>query len=257
MKPHAFESAADALAWMATGRNVAAGIVDRSLRDADGLDLGPTLRKLEPRKLSLVLLDSVSIGAASATAAALAGYCAVVTKPFRPERLRDALATALQETTPKSRAPSSSARLPRADLPPLRVLLAEDNLVNQKVALAMLRRLGYRADVAESGVEAIAALEAETYDLVLMDVHMPAMDGLEATRRIRSRWSTERQPRIVAMTANAMEADQEACRDAGMDDFLAKPVRLESLAAALARCRPLSARAPLAEASAAQEPTAL
>ena len=119
-----------------------------------------------------------------------------------------------------------------AERHPLRILLAEDNLVNQKLALRLLLQMGYRADLACNGVEALEALERERYDLVLMDVQMPEMDGLEAAREINLRWGEQR-PRIVAMTANAMQGDREACLAAGMDDYVTKPIRVESLVEAL------------------------
>jgi signal transduction histidine kinase/DNA-binding NarL/FixJ family response regulator len=118
---------------------------------------------------------------------------------------------------------------------PLRILLVEDNLVNLKVALRMLNRIGYRADVAASGLEAIQAFERQDYDLVLMDLQMPEMDGLEATRRIRQRWPRPGGPRIIAMTANAMRGDRELCLAAGMDDYVSKPVKLPALEAAIQR----------------------
>jgi CheY-like chemotaxis protein len=121
----------------------------------------------------------------------------------------------------------------------LRILLAEDNAMNQKVALRLLERLGYRADVATNGLEAIEALERQPYDVVLMDVQMPELDGLDATRRIGERWPAETRPHIIAMTANALPEDREACFAAGMNDYVAKPIRAEELAAALKRARPL------------------
>jgi signal transduction histidine kinase/ligand-binding sensor domain-containing protein/CheY-like chemotaxis protein/HPt (histidine-containing phosphotransfer) domain-containing protein len=127
------------------------------------------------------------------------------------------------------------AEPPIAGRLPLRVLLAEDNSINQKVALLMLVRMGYRADVAGNGFEVLEALRRQRYDLILMDVQMPGMDGLEATRRIRAELPPDRQPRIIAMTANALREHQEACRAAGMDGFLAKPVLLEDLRAAFLR----------------------
>jgi signal transduction histidine kinase/CheY-like chemotaxis protein len=133
-------------------------------------------------------------------------------------------------------APASPDRARLAERLPLRTLLVEDNLVNQKVALRMLKRMGYRADVAANGLEAIEALERQSYDLVLMDMQMPEMDGLDATRRIRQRWPGRAGPRIVAMTANAMRGDRELCLAAGMDDYVSKPITLHELEAAIARC---------------------
>jgi CheY-like chemotaxis protein len=116
--------------------------------------------------------------------------------------------------------------------------VAITSLVNQKLAILFLQRLGYRADVAANGVEAVAAVTNAPHDVILMDVQLPEMDGLEATRRIRGDIPADRQPRIVAMTANAMADDRRKCLAAGMDDYLAKPIRLEEVAAALAACEP-------------------
>jgi PAS domain S-box-containing protein len=116
---------------------------------------------------------------------------------------------------------------------PLQILLVEDNAVNQKLALRLLDQFGYPAEVAENGLEAISALESASFDLVLMDVQMPELDGLEATRRIRRRWPGSDGPRIVAMTANAMAGDRELCLAAGMDGYISKPIRVEELVAAL------------------------
>jgi CheY-like chemotaxis protein len=112
---------------------------------------------------------------------------------------------------------------------PLRILLAEDNVVNQKLALRILQQMGYRADLASNGIEAIESVERQTYDVVLMDVQMPEMDGLEATRQIAAKWPRAKRPRIVAMTANAMQGDREMCIAAGMDDYLTKPIRVDQL----------------------------
>ena len=121
---------------------------------------------------------------------------------------------------------------------PLRILLAEDNVVNQKVALRMLERMGYRADVVANGLEALEALTRQAYDVILMDVHMPEMGGLEATQHICQQWPTALQPRIIAITANAMPGDREACLAVGMDDYISKPVQAGALRAALERCDP-------------------
>ena len=118
----------------------------------------------------------------------------------------------------------------------LQVLLAEDNTVNQVVTRKMLGRLGLKADIAVNGLEVLEALAKRHYDVVLMDVQMPEMDGLEATRAIRRKWPSARQPSIIAMTASAMEGDREKCLEAGMDDYISKPIRLESLKTALENC---------------------
>jgi CheY-like chemotaxis protein len=115
----------------------------------------------------------------------------------------------------------------------LSILLAEDNTVNQKVTQKMLKKLGFRADVAANGVEVLQALDRQTYDVVLMDVQMPEMDGLEATKAIRQKCSEV--PKIIAMTASALKGDREMCLDAGMDDYICKPVRIQDLARVLKR----------------------
>jgi CheY-like chemotaxis protein/HPt (histidine-containing phosphotransfer) domain-containing protein len=133
---------------------------------------------------------------------------------------------------------------------PLQILVADDNAVNQQLALALLGKMGYGADVVTNGADVLEALARRRYDVVLMDVEMPVMDGLEASRRINREWRDGRRPRIIAMTANAMQGDRETCLAAGMDDYLSKPIRREELAAALARSEPHAISAgdsPLAE----------
>jgi CheY-like chemotaxis protein/HPt (histidine-containing phosphotransfer) domain-containing protein len=130
---------------------------------------------------------------------------------------------------------------------PLRILVAEDNSVNQRVALLLLERLGYSADVAGNGYEVLAALHRQPYDVVLMDVQMPDMDGLEATRRIQSEWPEAQRPRVVAMTASALVADRNACLSAGMGGFLSKPVLIRELQAALRSVAPTPASSPAPE----------
>src|SRR5262249_32896517 len=158
-------------------------------------------------------------------------------KPIKPSQLFDALVSVLAEQPVHVQARVTRSELDpgMAGRHPLRILLAEDNVVNQKVALRLLGQMGYRADVAGNGLEAIDAIERQTYDVVLMDVQMPELDGFGASREINRRWPGER-PRIVAMTANAMQGDRELCEAAGMDDYVAKPIRVEELVDALLRC---------------------
>jgi signal transduction histidine kinase/CheY-like chemotaxis protein/ligand-binding sensor domain-containing protein len=164
-------------------------------------------------------------------------------RPIRGLRLHRAVLRALGKV-PRSGAPDDEAatQIAAVDLPALRILVAEDNVINQKLMLLMLQRLGYSADVVTDGEETLTALRRQRYDVVLMDVQMPGMDGLEASRRIHREWLEAERPRIIAVTANALRGDREACLNAGMDDYLSKPVLLEDLRAAL--CRVFGAAVP-------------
>jgi signal transduction histidine kinase/CheY-like chemotaxis protein/ligand-binding sensor domain-containing protein len=156
-------------------------------------------------------------------------------RPIRGARLHRSLLRAFGKTPQGVPRDGESASRPGAGLPKLRILVAEDNVINQKVALLMLQRLGYAADVAADGEETLDALRRQHYDVILMDVQMPGMDGLEAARRIRDEWPAAERPRIIAVTANALREDREVCLASGMDDYLSKPVLLEDLRAALCR----------------------
>jgi CheY-like chemotaxis protein/HPt (histidine-containing phosphotransfer) domain-containing protein len=187
---------------------------------------------------------------------ARAGIGAVVVKPIKASGLHGAVATVLDlddEATGRRRELETAFDADLARRHPLRILLTEDNTVNQRLALRLLQRMGYRGDVAGNGIEAIEAIERQPYDLVLMDVQMPEMDGLEATRRIVERWARDDRPWIVAMTAEAMQGDRERCIEAGMDDYLTKPIRPRELAAAIERA-PLRTRAGAVTAEEPSEP---
>jgi CheY-like chemotaxis protein len=167
-------------------------------------------------------------------------FSAHLAKPIRQSQLFDTLVGLLvKDMAPKTAAPSKSKLDPTmAARHPLRILLAEDNVVNQKLALRLLQQMGYRADVASNGIEAVESVERQTYDVILMDVQMPEMDGLEASRRITAKWPGGERPRIVAMTANAMQGDREMCLRAGMDDYVTKPIRIDALVEALEHAIP-------------------
>jgi len=175
-------------------------------------------------------------------AAARRGVQSYLTLPIRPSQLRGLLepkGLSIGRVAPVAPLPAQEGPVK------VRVLLAEDNLVNQKVALIMLQKFGIEADVVATGVEALDALVGVAYDLILMDCQMPEMDGFEATRRIRERERGSRRMPVVAMTANAMVGDREKCLEAGMDDYIAKPVRAEALHRALSLWLPVGAVAPL------------
>ena len=160
---------------------------------------------------------------------------------FRRGNEEDLASAALLSQEPVVQAPQP------AGTEPLRILLAEDNPLNQKVARLLLEKLGYSADLAANGHEVLAALDRQDYDVVLMDVMMPELDGLEATRRIVARWPPEKRPRIVALTASAMREDRERCLAAGMDEYLSKPIDLPALAETLLRAHRASREAREAE----------
>ncbi|MEM7538777.1 MAG: response regulator [Chloroflexota bacterium] len=142
-------------------------------------------------------------------------------------------------TPPIKTAASSSNQYNIASQHPLRILLAEDNVINQKVARMMLKKCGYTIDIVANGLEAISALQQQTYDVILMDIQMPEMDGVTATQHIRTDWLPEQQPVIIALTANAMDHQREEYLAAGMDDFVAKPLRMLALTTALLHVKPI------------------
>ncbi len=236
MLPEAVASGAEALALVTQGATFDLAILDMQMPLMDGAMLSLELRRLAgAQKLPLVMLTS---GASSSRQLkeqyGELDFAAFLNKPIKPSQLFDVLMNVLGAPKPTAAATPPRLEAEMAHRLPLRILVAEDNPVNQKVALRLLERFGYRADVAGNGAEAVAALRRQPYDVVLMDVHMPEMDGLEATRQIRAEWPPQ-QPRIIAMTANAMQGDRETCFAAGMDDYIGKPVHIQELRAVLER----------------------
>jgi signal transduction histidine kinase/CheY-like chemotaxis protein/HPt (histidine-containing phosphotransfer) domain-containing protein len=239
-------------------------ILDMHMPEMDGLALCEAI-KADPALTATSIVMLTSLGqrghAAAARAAGVAGY---LTKPVRQHHLRQCLATVLAGDRSAERGiaepEKASARslVTRHTLAEARVhdrarvLLAEDNLVNQRVAVKMLEQLGCLVDIAVDGERAIAALESATYDLVIMDCQMPVMDGFEATRAIRQREGGNRHTPIIAMTANAMTGDRERCIEAGMDGYLTKPVRQDELTAAVSRWLPTRVPEPKRETRAAK-----
>ncbi|MGZ8435309.1 MAG: response regulator, partial [Candidatus Binatia bacterium] len=203
-------------------------ILDMHMSEIDGVELATKIRALAHRR-SLPLMMLSSMGQRD-NANGL--FAAVLSKPAKEARLFDAL-SALFGVVSNVNAKSAAADTNLASNYPLRILLAEDNVVNQKVALKILERMGYRTDVASNGKEAVEAVERQRYDVILMDVQMPETDGVQATAKIRELLGDQR-PWIIALTANALEGDRERYIGVGMDDYLSKPIRVAALAQALA-----------------------
>jgi GAF domain-containing protein/CheY-like chemotaxis protein/anti-sigma regulatory factor (Ser/Thr protein kinase) len=240
----------EALAWIRDGDPFDLAILDMQMPEMSGVELAAALRQeRDANSLPLVLYSSLG---GREEASGSADFAAYLTKPVRPSMLFDTLMTlfvdhgVVEPEAPKGRRPEALM----AQYHPLRILVAEDNAVNQKLALRLLEKMGYRADVAGNGLEAIEAVERSSaahapYDVILMDIQMPEMDGLEATRRIVDRWSWAERPAIIAMTANVMTGDRELTVEAGMDDYVAKPIRVDELIGALSKVTPVNEKGDL------------
>jgi signal transduction histidine kinase/DNA-binding response OmpR family regulator len=222
----------EAIQWIGQGEVFDVAILDMHMPQMDGVELAKRIHTSDA-KIPLVLFSSLGRREAGVEEGLFSAY---LTKPLKQSQLFDTLAglflgeTRVREEKPATERikldPEFGARHP------LRILLAEDNVVNQKLALRILEQMGYRADVASNGIEAIESIQRQSYDVILMDVQMPEMDGLDATRSIRKLINIK-QPRIVAMTANAMQGDREMCIAAGMNDYISKPIRVNELKDAL------------------------
>ncbi|MFI1154914.1 response regulator [Streptomyces sp. NPDC020817] len=237
MVVRATRSPAEAMEWIRRGDPFDVGILDYHMPETNGVALARDIHKLRSRsELPLILLSSVG----RQSAEDLDEFASYHTKPIKAGRLGEELCKALQAPE-TSRSPSASAP-PPADLAAaprdLRILVAEDNEPNRLLLLRMLEKIGYAAQVAHNGRQALEALRERPYDVVLMDVQMPEMDGLEASRRIHREWPADTRPTIIAMTANAMPGDREQCLAAGMDDYITKPLHLQELARALHASHP-------------------
>lgn len=228
----AFATPSQALEALDAGQDFDLAILDMHMPEMDGIDLA---RQVQMRKPDLPKILFSSLGLRD-TAEDKELFAAALAKPLRQSQLFDTLVTIFAPaiaTKVKPRTPGKPQSDPdMAKRHPLRILLAEDNLVNQKLATRLLEQMGYRIDLASNGIEACESVARQTYDVVLMDVQMPEMDGLEASRRINREHAAAR-PRIIAMTANAMQGDREMCLAAGMDDYIAKPIRVDRLVEAL------------------------
>jgi PAS domain S-box-containing protein len=237
MLPSAYTSSLEALAQVQAGVAFDVALLDMQMPDMDGLMLAEQIRRYRTSQaLPLVMLTSLGRREVDTRGVE---FSAFLYKPLKPSQLYNALLSIFAEQAqPLVRRPEPTDSQFDALLGerlPLRILLAEDNAVNQKLALLLLKRMGYRADVAANGLEVLETLQRQHYDVILMDVQMPDMDGLEASRAIHEGWEVSQRPRIIAMTANAMQGDREECLAAGMDDYLTKPIQITALQEALER----------------------
>ena len=234
MKPSTLPSALEALDRVRHGEAFDVAVLDMSMPEVDGLELASEIRRRRgPDELPIVLLTSLG----QRHAYPRSGLSACLSKPIKASLL---FATLVAVTGGVTQADAASPALPATTLTPgrtagLRVLVAEDHSTNQRVILRLLRHLGCEADLVADGHQAVAAVRERPYDVVLMDIQMPELDGVQATREIVRRRGADTRPRIIAMTANAMPGDREAYLEAGMDGYLAKPVELADLAAVLAQ----------------------
>lgn len=239
MRPHETADPSQALRWIDRGAGYDVALLDMQMPEMDGRTLAEKIRRrVNTDVTKLVLLSSLGTRQSDAGTEL---FQAQLAKPVKASQLYDLLVSLwgdarLPEIKDDPATSGFNGQMGRQM--PLRILLAEDNTINQKLALEILRRLGYTAEIAGNGREAIQSIERQRYDVVLMDVQMPEMDGLAATRAICRRWSENQRPRIVAVTANAMAEDRNACLAAGMDDYISKPIDVAELVRALRACRP-------------------
>ena len=254
MVPYSAESPQQALEWLKKGEQYDLGVLDLQMPGMDGLALAMEIHKLPgAAMMPLVLLMPLGLHS-DAPGSTHIVFAHTVNKPVKPAQLCEVLVRAL--LSPKAAArqqPTSKPGQPLTERLPLRILLCDDNAINQKVAARILQTIGYQPDLAGNGREALDALDKKPYDLIFMDVMMPEMDGLEATRAIRERQKDgaahpNYQPRIiiVAMTAQAMQGDREKCLAAGMDDYLSKPILPKDVRAIVERWGPQATPAPTA-----------
>jgi signal transduction histidine kinase/HPt (histidine-containing phosphotransfer) domain-containing protein len=246
MAVEAIATGQEALEVIANGHLFDAVILDLQLPDKDAVSLTAEFRKhAAGRYVPILFLSSVRSGGEDLRPLP-PGTAISIHKPIRPGQLLEALCRAFSIQLPRDKkapvAPVLDSDLGRRI--PLRLLLADDNPINQKVGLSVLHKLGYQADIAINGVEVLKALDQRAYDLLFLDVQMPEMDGLEAARQICHKWSADKRPRIIAMTGNALVGDRERCLQAGMDDYISKPVRVEELQSAIERWGPMKSRKP-------------
>ncbi len=231
------ENPQSAIEWVSRGEVFDIALLDFQMPQMDGLTLAQEIRKFDTGKeLPLVILTSM--GKKENSSYGDINLSAFISKPIKQAQLYETLLSVLSGTPAIKKGKNDNEIKIESDLAerhPLRILLAEDNAVNQKVAVRILDKMGFRIDVVANGLEAFNAVKKIHYDVVLMDILMPEMDGYEATKKIINELQADKRPKIIAMTANAMQGDKEDCLAAGMDDYISKPIRIDELQFALTK----------------------
>ncbi len=231
MTPYVASSGPEALYWLNKSEPYDLALLDQTILDNEGSTFPEQILQTQKQHLPLILLS-----ANPQTPNKQHAFAGHLNKPFTPTQLNNTLAN-IFSTIPKSLQKRTNAKMGKTH--PLRILLAEDNLINQKVATRFLEKLDYQPIIANNGLEAINILKEEIFDVVFMDIQMPIMDGVEAAQQIRKEWPPQQQPRIIAMTAHALEGDREFYLSQGMDDYISKPIQIKNLVESLYKCTPI------------------
>jgi PAS domain S-box-containing protein len=237
MIPRTTPSPVEALEWIQRGDPFDVAILDMLMPKMNGIQLATEIRKVRSLKvLPLLLLTSSDLHRQDLQQNR-EQFFATMNKPVKQDQIFNLLVNAIsgREAAVKVKRTSPTMNTQISQMSLLTILIAEDNVVNQKLLLRMLQAIGYDAQIVSNGIQVLETLEHSSFDLIFMDVHMPEMDGLEASRRIVSKWREDERPIIVALTADALKGDRDKCVEAGMDDYLTKPVRMEEVRKGLER----------------------
>ncbi|MEZ4730362.1 MAG: response regulator [Caldilineaceae bacterium] len=247
MVPVEANSQEETFVQLEQGREIDVVLIDTTMPGMEDLHLVREIRQFSQLRKAPIFLLTPGPKSTLQQQSRLLGITAVLHKPVKPAELHDALIRHFDTSLATAPAPTATASVATGHIQHRRlvnILLVEDNIINQKVALRMLERLGYHADVVDNGADAIRAVRRQRYDVVLMDLHMPGINGIEATRQILNDELLEYRPYIVALTAANLSEDEENCRNAGMEDFLIKPIRISDILSVLERYRLRSEQAP-------------
>ncbi len=233
-------SAPKAIRILTSGKSLDMALVDIQMPEMDGLMLAEAIKEMDKwRRLPIIMLSSVHQTDVDFKEKKHL-FNAFLTKPVKKNQLFKTIASVLGHEIELQKRKSTKLDPEMGKKHPLRILLAEDNVINQKVAGRLLEKLGYQPDIVANGLEVLEALNRQQYDVILMDLQMPEMDGLQAVREINAKWTDKKaRPAIIALTANAMKEDRDRSINAGMDDYLSKPIDVNELMAALKRCKPV------------------